>query len=120
MSFIMEKPGYFFELLANKLWYLFSHIRPYYTNFHNALSLAFLIPAYFFATLGLPWASPDQRRLRVLLLSTLVCQALITSVTFTDWDGRFLIPLLYVVFLYAAIGLWRVLDHYFRRSESGA
>jgi hypothetical protein len=115
LSFIKEKPVYFFELLANKLWYLFSHFRPYYTNFHNALSLTFLIPAYFFATLGLPSANHDQRSLRMLLLSTVVCQALITAVTFTDWDGRFLIPLLYVVFLYAAIGFWRVLDHFLRR-----
>lgn len=120
MSFIMEKPVYFFELLGNKLWYLFSHFRPYYTNFHNALSLAFLIPAYFFAVLGLPRANHEQRPLRVLLLSTLLCQASITSVTFTDWDGRFLIPLLYVVFLYAAIGLWRVLDLFIRRSGSSA
>lgn len=106
-AFIAEKPRYFLKLFAHKLFYLYAHVRPYFSEFHNMLTLAFLVPAYLFAAFGLPVGADRQRPVRVLLASTFVFQSLITALTFADWDGRFLIPLLYVVFLYAAAGVWR-------------
>lgn len=106
-AFAVEKPVYFLNLILHKLFYLYAHVRPYFSGFHNLLSLAFLIPVYLFALPGVPADRDTQRPPRALLLASFFCQSLVTALTFTDWDGRFLIPLLHVPILFAAVGFWR-------------
>ncbi len=107
LGFVAEQPGYFLSLMSRKLFYLYAHVRPYFSDLHNLLSIVYLVPAYIFAVVGLPVSDDGQRPARVLLVSTFLFLSGISALTFVDWDGRFLIPLLSVVFLYAAIGLWR-------------
>ena len=107
VAFAGEKPGYFFSLASHKLFYLYSHIRPYFSGFHNLLSLLYLVPAYLLAFYGLPVTRDVQRPVRMLLICTFFALSAISALTFVDWDGRFLIPVLYIVFLFAANGLWR-------------
>lgn len=118
LSFVAEKPLYFLQLAGIKLYYLLSHVRPYFTGVHNLLSLVVLVPAYVFAYIGLPVRTDEQRPMRMLLVSIFSCQALIIVLTFADWDGRFLIPILFVLFLFAAEGLVRSYDAYRARRAS--
>jgi len=107
LGFVAEQPGYFLSLMSLKLFYLYAHVRPYFSDLHNLLSIVYLVPAYLFAMVGLPVSDNRQRPVRVLLSSTFLFLSGISALTFVDWDGRFLIPILSVVFLYAAVGLWR-------------
>jgi hypothetical protein len=110
VAFAWEKPWYFINLAFHKLFYLYSHIRPYFSGFHNLLSLLYLAPAYLFAIYGLAVTRDVQRPVRMLLICTFCALSAISALTFIDWDGRFLIPVLYIVFLFAANGLWRAWD----------
>ena len=107
--FIFEHPYYFFSLVINKLFYFYSHVRPYFTTNHNLISLAFLLPAYVFAFIGIRTSTSDQRKARVLLLSLLFFQSVIVALTFADWDARHLIPVVFVIFLYAAVGVTKII-----------
>lgn len=113
--FAMEHPGYFAKLAGAKLFYFFGHVRPYFSNWHNLLALVVLIPVYGLGVLGIFNSSHSHRHAVVLLVAFCFFQAMIIALTFADWDGRHLIPILPIVFLFAAHGAWTVYDVFSRR-----
>lgn len=110
----LEQPGHFASIVGAKLFYLFAHVRPYFTGFHNALSLIFLAPLYLLALVGLTRAQSRNRAAVILLGATILLQAAIVALTFTDWDGRHLIPIYPFLAVFAGAGgawLWSRLRH---------
>lgn len=116
VSYIAGEPVRFLTLAAHKIGFFLVHARPYFAGYHNLLSLGVLLPAYAFAAIALA-------RVRaagcgtVLLACTFAAQAAIVALTFADWDGRHLIPVLSVVFLLASAGLWGVVDRFRTRGR---
>lgn len=103
-------PGYMLELAGWKLYYFFSHIRPYYSLPHNIYSLLFLIPAYFFALFGLLSKAAARPCTRTLFAVTIMMQALTVAMTFADWDARHLVPVLPFVVILGAGGLVYIIE----------
>ena len=105
LLFIAEKPGYFLKLAGMKLWYLFLHARPYYSDFHNYFLVLTLVPSYMLAAWGL-MSRTDQPADKVLLVSICMFQSMIVALTNADWDGRYLLVILPIVFIFSARGTW--------------
>ena len=110
-AYVLEYPARVSQLAAHKLGYFFSHMRPYYANYHNLLSVVYLFPCYLFAVLGAYIARPSIPCSRSLLLGIPFAQTVIVSASFADWDGRHVIPILPWIFLLAASGLMSMVKH---------
>ena len=107
--FVVSNPAYFVRLALTKAWYFLGHVRPYYSWLHNAFTVATLYPLYLLASKVL-W----QRHLAVsvgrFLLAFVIIHTVAIMFTSVDWDGRFLMPLLPVVFLLGGRGLTVLVD----------
>lgn len=109
LFFIAEKPVYFLRLTVLKLWYLFLHTRPYYSDFHNYFTLLTLIPSYALAVWGLlSWTEYPAEKW--LLVSVCFFQSLVVALSYASWDGRHLLVILPIVFLFSARGTWCALE----------
>lgn len=109
LSFIAAKPGYVLRLAGARLRYFVIHTRPYYSDFHNAFVLSTLLPLYALAAWGLsrPTAYWEEK---AFLVSMAFLQALTVALHSASWDGRHLLVVLPVVFLFAARGLVSLSD----------
>jgi hypothetical protein len=105
LAFAWEHPARLGRLALLRLGFEYLHVRPYYSWRHNAFLLATLLPAYALALLGLRRQAAVPG-VRVLLLSVIAFQSLAIALTFADWDGRHLLPILPFVFVFAAAGWW--------------
>lgn len=108
LFFIASKPVYFLKLVGMKLWYYFLHARPFYSDFHNYFSVLTLFPTYVLAVGGV-LSRTEYPAEKLLLISLCFFQSLVVALRFADWDGRHLLVILPIVFLFAARGAWRVL-----------
>lgn len=108
--YVVNNPVHFWTLAIGKVVYFLAHVRPYFAWYHNFSSLVFLIPAYLLGVWSLLRVAVTSRCTKLLLASTFTAQMAIVSITFADWDGRHLIPVLSILFLVAAAGLWDVID----------
>ncbi len=98
LSFMVHNPIFFSKLFFSKLFYFVVHIRPYWSWKHNFFSILVLFPTYFyvFRVFFRQTLSIHVRSFAFIFLSL---QALIVSLTVVDWDGRFLMPVMPVLFL---------------------
>ncbi len=85
-------------LVLERIMWLFSLWRPYFSNFHNALTVPFLV-LYPLALLTVVrrWKTPFVQVLAVIVL----LNAAVVGLTYAEWNGRFLVPLLPVIMLLA-------------------
>jgi len=99
--FILNNPLYFLKLFSSKLFYFIFHIRPYWSWTHNLFSLLFLLPFYFYSLRAL--AKNNVRpEIKIFAATYVLIHCASIGVTSEDWDGRFLMPLLPVIFLLGA------------------
>lgn len=106
--FIFNNPLYFLKLSFTKFFLFFGNIKPYFSLLHNTLISLFLFPVYYFAVKGF-YLFPGKAEERSFILSFILVQALIVTLTTENWDGRFLIPVLPFVFIFATFGLQALL-----------
>ncbi|WP_347159746.1 hypothetical protein [Pontibacter chitinilyticus] len=85
---------YFVKLALAKLFFLFADVRPYYTWGHNLYLIAFLGVVYTLVFKNSYAFAKAQPALFVFLVSFIVLNAGLVMITYADWDGRFLAPLL--------------------------
>ena len=100
LLFVISNPIYFIKLSLLKLLYFLGHIRPYYSWLHNAFIVTTLYPIYLLAGKALLQKRSEISIRRFFFVFLLMHMVAITA-TSVDWDGRFLMPLLPVVFLLA-------------------
>lgn len=103
ITFFAENPLYMARLSLTKLILFLGHIKPYYSPGHNIFIAAILYPAYFFALKGvsvLPLSG-----LTAFAISFFSFQVVTIALTSENWDGRFLLPVLPWVFIYASVGI---------------
>lgn len=105
-AFIIGNILYFTKLFLVKLFLFLGHIKPYYSTAHNLLIVLILYPIYLLALYG--WKKLSSTPIKASILSFLSIQTLIVALTSENWDGRFLLPLLPLVFILAGIqlGVW--------------
>lgn len=107
--FIIHNPFFWLKLFFTKLYYFILHIRPYWSWAHDFFVVLYLLPAYAFAIFTL-----TQSRLpiwiRVFCWTYIGLHALSVCLTSVDWDGRFLMPVLPVIFALAAPRIAVVLE----------
>jgi hypothetical protein len=104
VQFIVQNPLYWLKLFSLKVYYLLSHTRPFWSSWHNWYSILILVPSYILFLSALVGKTLD---VRVKLFSAifLLIHIFSVGVTSTDWDGRFLIPMLPVIFVLSGAGL---------------
>ncbi|HQV38620.1 MAG: hypothetical protein IPL81_03370 [Flavobacteriales bacterium] len=87
-------------LVLERIMWLFSLWRPYFSNFHNALTVPFLV-LYPLALLTVVrrWKIPFVQVLAVIVL----LNGAVVGLTYAEWNGRFLVPLLPVIMLLAVL-----------------
>lgn len=102
--FIANNPVYWVKLFCMKLFYFFSHVRPYWSVKHNLFCLFMLIPIYFYFFRGLV-QNVLSNKLAIFTVTYVVLHALSVGITSVDWDGRFLMPVLPILFLLGTNGL---------------
>jgi hypothetical protein len=102
--FIAGNPVYSAKLFFTKAFYLLAHARPFWSTIHNVFSIVILLPLYFLfgKGMGIQTANKD---IKIFAGIYLVLHIVSVGLTTEDWDGRFLMPMLPVIFLFAAGGL---------------
>lgn len=90
-------------IVLQRIAWFFSLWRPYFSNFHNALALPFLV-LYPFAlvTLFRRWKKAPFVQ---VLTAILLLNAFVVGLTYAEWNGRFLVPLLPVIMLLAVLSV---------------
>lgn len=101
VMFILNNPFYFFWLFSSKVFYFIFHIRPYWSLTHNLFTLLFLIPFYFYCIRAFV-AQNIQKEIKIFSAIYLLIHCISIGLTSEDWDGRFLMPLLPLIFLLGA------------------
>nr|WKN37922.1 glycosyltransferase family 39 protein [Tunicatimonas sp. TK19036] len=113
LLFVISNPGYFARLSMTKAWYYLAHIRPYYSVAHNAFIILTLYPLYVLAAIaGL--RRKENRPFQMFAITFAAVHVMAIMVTTVDWDGRFLMPLLPLVFLFGGVGVWNTIKPYWR------
>lgn len=105
VNFIFHHPIYWTHLFLAKVFFLLAHIRPYWSISHNIYSLAVLLTCYYFFIKVV-----KREKLSIPIIFSgfyLGVHILSVAITSEDWDGRFLIPMLPVIFLFSGYGLYR-------------
>lgn len=103
LQFAVENPIFFVRISMIKGLLFLGHVKPYYSTLHNIFIAAFLCPAYFFAIKG--YRSMGNGKLRLLISSFFAFQFLTVCFTSENWDGRFLLPVLPLIFVLTSVGI---------------
>jgi hypothetical protein len=98
-------PLYSLQLFGTKLFYYLIYVRPYYSWVHNMMALCALLPMYFafFQAIrgnSLGWYP------KVFTLALIGCAALSVALLSDNWNSRFLMPVLPLVFLVGGNGIF--------------
>ncbi|WP_114750067.1 glycosyltransferase family 39 protein [Pleomorphovibrio marinus] len=101
---IFGNPLYSFQLIFTKLFFYLLYIRPYFSFYHNGLALLFLVPVYLgFIKEMKGKGLPDLIK---LFVGVFIGVNVLSSVLLTvDWNSRFLVSVLPVVFVIASAQL---------------
>ncbi|MEO5585106.1 MAG: hypothetical protein ABIQ75_06610, partial [Flavobacteriales bacterium] len=95
--------GSWIGVVLQRIAWFFSLWRPYFSNFHNVLILPFLV-IYPLALLTLfrRWKKTPFVQ---VLTAILLLNAIVVGLTYSEWNGRFVVPLLPVIMLLAVLSI---------------
>ena len=111
--FFIHHPVYWLRLFFTKAYYLLFHIRPFWSVSHNVFSLMVLIPSYFYC-IRVFLKERSKNQVVIFAIVYLAIHVLSVCMTSEDWDGRFLMPMLPVVFFFSGHG---ISFHFKKRDE---
>lgn len=104
IEFALNNYEFLTELFFKKTILFIAHIKPYYSLYHNVFIIITLLPIYCFSVYGLI-QQKSNREIKYFTIALFVFNMLMTGFTVEAWDGRFLIPVLPLLFVYSAIGI---------------
>lgn len=81
----------------------FAHVRPFFSRAHNLLTVAWLLPVYLCAALGVVVCR--RQSLTRWCAMVLGSQTLVVALTHADWDGRYLAHVIALIYPFAGVGL---------------
>ncbi len=108
VSFVLRNPLFFLEISIRRMWAFWSGYREGFSVGHNALTLAFLCPVYVLALLGVFRTFLASAKAFMILFVLL--NAAMILVTCVNYDGRFIAPVLPIIFIFAGIGLSSIIS----------
>jgi 4-amino-4-deoxy-L-arabinose transferase-like glycosyltransferase len=103
--FVVYNTEFFMRLVLLKIVAFFAHIKPYYSVRHNLLIMVVLYPAFFFALRGL-LRKGIPIPVKAFAGTVVLLQTVMVALTVEDWDGRFLLSVLPLIFIFAAVGVF--------------
>lgn len=103
VTFAFHHPVYWTRLFLTKAFYFFVHVRPFWSTTHNLFSIIFLLPSYFLCFFAL-YKMQLTPVIRVFVVTFLSVNTFAVCLTTVDWDGRFLAPLLPIIFIFTGRG----------------
>ena len=104
LQFIIYNPIYFTKLFLVKLTYFVAHVKPYFSWLHNLAIAVVLFPAYVLLVRCIMHSAMSVH-IKRFCVTFLAITTLSVSLTTLDWDARFFVPLLPVIFLLAGQGI---------------
>lgn len=110
----------FIQLAFLRLISFFGLIRSYYSPMHNLLLIAGFYPVYILSTFGIRYMYRNARGFfifSVILVATFACSVMLTC---DDWHNRFIMPVMPIIFIYAAVGGSQLYEAVVRRRTSKA
>ena len=97
---------YWIILFCAKVFFFLLHIRPYWSLEHNIFNLVILIPMYYYSFRYLI-SNSISKEIRVFSIFFFLTHILSIGITTVDWDGRFLMPLLPMIFILGSSEIWK-------------
>jgi hypothetical protein len=118
LHLITQHPSKSMQLYIGRFIELWSDVRVYYSLVHNLFIACFLLFAYTMAAIG----CIQYRKVYTALVWTtaLYCglNTLLVMITYADWDGRFLAPLLPMIFIWSGLGIYFSIQFLTRKNTS--
>ncbi|MBC7922912.1 MAG: hypothetical protein H7Z75_17685 [Ferruginibacter sp.] len=102
LTVIGQNPLYFLKVASVKALLFVGYAKPYFSPLHNAAIVLLVYPLYFLAGKAF-WNGKLALPVRVYLGLVLLLHVLMVALTYEDWDCRFSIPLLPLVFVAASV-----------------
>ena len=96
--------GLYFKAIFNRSLYYFSMMRPYYSTLHNLLFVLFY-PVYILAGVGFVKMFQTNRALLIYVIVIILMFASFTSLTYVNYHGRYITPILPFFILSAGFGI---------------
>lgn len=91
-----------------KIWFFFARVRPYYSELHNFYIIIFNFLYYPLAVYGMIKLK-NKKSLGVILIYILIIAFTLTAgFTFADWDSRFSLYIIPLIFIFASIGFTEI------------
>ena len=115
--FALYNPLYFVKISLFKMGLFLANIKPYFSAVHNIAIVSMLYPLYLFAVKGYVNLT-HHSKIRYFIVSYVLAQTLIVTLTTENWDGRFLVPILPFIFILSATGISLVLRNKFQLPHS--
>lgn len=102
----------FVKLVLYRILYYFSMLRPYYSNIHNLLAISFY-PVYALSLIGIIPFWKKNRTSFLYVITTISFFSIFTILTFANWHGRFIVPILPFVILLSGAGMQYIFKNKF-------
>lgn len=80
-------PIWFIKLSAYKVYYFLLPVRPYYSTLHNLIAVSATFPLYPLAVFG---TIKGKRKESMTIWGLIFVQCMLVSLTWSDWDNRWL------------------------------
>ncbi|MBA3300919.1 MAG: glycosyltransferase family 39 protein [Thermoleophilaceae bacterium] len=92
------------------------HTRKFYTARHNRVIMVTLLPAYFFAIWG--FVVCRRRPLTILIAAVIAAHLALVAIVAADYDGRYLLHFLPLIYVMSGAGLWDAYSRTARRARA--
>lgn len=94
----------FIQLAFQRLVSFFGLYRSYYSPMHNLLLIAGFYPIYILSTFSIRYLYRSARAFFIFSVVLVATFAFSVMLTCDDWHNRFIMPVMPIIFIYAAIG----------------
>jgi len=105
--FILTNPFYLLKLWAMKISVFFLFIRPFFSKFHNIVSIVTLVPLYILGVIGLIQKT-EFSGVKLMIVVFCLLQAVSAALIIVEPDGRDLLPILPLIFIFSASGAQKI------------
>lgn len=106
---VYTQPTACIQLALYRFIALWTDVRMYYSNIHNIFIALILLPTYLLAGIGIFQYRKIHSNLFLITVIYTGLNSLLIMFTYADWDGRFLAPLLPIIFIWSALGVMNIL-----------
>ncbi len=117
MIYIFQNPRQFGVLAIERIIAFFGMIRPYFSARHNLFLGAFFYPIYLFALAGIPTMYRVSKRFAFFSAMVISVFMISVMVTCDDWHNRFIMPVMPVIFVFAAAGMDKLYELFSKKKR---